>query len=71
MKCRFKGFVAHAKFDDTINTFHGSVVNSRAVITFEAESVAGLQKEFQESVEQYLAWCERDGLAPDRLPSSS
>ena len=41
--------------------FHGEVINLRDVITFEGESVAELWQAFQDSIEDYLAFCVEQG----------
>ena len=56
------------EFDETVNRLHGEVVNSGdyPIATFEATDVSALQREFQVSVDAYLASCEEDGVAPVR-----
>jgi len=34
-----KGYLAHTKFDDVVNGFHGEVGNVRDVITFQGKTV--------------------------------
>jgi predicted HicB family RNase H-like nuclease len=62
----YKGFMGKVEFDDEANIFHGEVVNTRDVITFQGESVAELKKAFHESVDDYLAFCKRRGEEPDK-----
>lgn len=45
----YKGYIALIEIDDDV--LHGSVVNTRDVITFEARNVGALRKEFEASVE--------------------
>ena len=51
--------------------FHGGVINSRHVITFEGESLGEAEKAFSESVDDYLAWCREDGKEPDKPHSGA
>lgn len=44
--------------------FSGSVINTRDVITFQGTSVKELEKEFKNSIDEYLAWCKEDGVEP-------
>ena len=62
----YKGYVATVEFDDSIDVFHGRVVNcgSYPVATFEAADARDLRGEFKRSIDEYLAWCEEDGVAP-------
>ncbi len=63
---KYKGYLAHVKFDDEANIFHGEVINTRDVITFQGQTVAELKKAFEDSVEDYLAFCSERGEEPDR-----
>lgn len=62
----YKGYVGKVEFDDEAGVFHGEVINTRDVITFQGESVVQLKRAFQESVEDYLAFCAARGEEPDK-----
>ncbi len=62
----YKGYIGRIEFDDEAGTFHGEVINTRDVITFQGKSVAELKKAFRESVEDYLAFCASRGEEPDK-----
>jgi predicted HicB family RNase H-like nuclease len=62
----YKGYIGKVEFDDEAGIFHGEVINTRDVITFQGESVAELKKAFHESVDDYLAFCRERGEAPDK-----
>ena len=51
-----------------LDLLHGRVVNAGPypIATFEALDVEGLKREFRISIEEYLAWCEEDGVEPRR-----
>nr|ADY58307.1 hypothetical protein Plabr_0680 [Rubinisphaera brasiliensis DSM 5305] len=53
----YRGYVGKAEFDDEADLFHGEVVNTRDVITFQGKSVDELRLAFHESVDNYLAFC--------------
>lgn len=61
-----KGYIGHAAFDDEAEIFHGEVLNTRDIITFQGDSVAQLKKAFVDSVEDYLAFCHENGEEPDK-----
>jgi predicted HicB family RNase H-like nuclease len=65
----YKGYVGKAEYDDEAETFYGEVIGLRDVVTFKGFSVKELQKSFKESIDDYLAFCERMGKAPD-VPAS-
>jgi predicted HicB family RNase H-like nuclease len=62
----YKGYLAQVKFDDEADIFHGEVVNTRDVITFQGKSVDELRQAFKESVEDYLEFCRERGEEPDK-----
>lgn len=61
----YKGYLARVEFDDEANIFHGEVINTRDVITFQGRSVEELREAFEESVEDYLEFCAERGEKPD------
>ena len=64
----YKGYVTAVEFDDSADILHGRVVNSGAypIATFEATDARELRREFERSIDEYLAWCEEDGVEPRR-----
>lgn len=64
----YKGYVAEVEFDDSAGVLHGRVANSGAypVAAFEATETGALRREFERSVDAYLAWCAEDGVEPKR-----
>lgn len=61
-----KGYIGHITFDDDAEIFHGEVVNTRDVITFQGDSVKSIKKAFVDSVEDYLAFCAERNEAPEK-----
>ena len=66
---KYKGYTGKAEYDDEAEIFHGEVIGLRDVVTFKGSSVKELQKSFRESIDEYLAFCERMNKAPD-IPAS-
>ncbi|MEI8374930.1 MAG: type II toxin-antitoxin system HicB family antitoxin [Planctomycetota bacterium] len=62
----YKGYVGKVEFDDEAGIFHGEVLDTRDVITFQGQSVAELKTAFHESIDDYLAFCEQRGEEPNR-----
>lgn len=62
----YKDYLGHVTFDEEAELFHGEVINTRDVITFQGESVKELKKAFKDSVDDYLAFCAERGEEPDR-----
>ena len=65
---QYKGYVATVEFDDSVGRLHGRVVNSGAypIATFEATDVDGIRREFERSIDEYLASCREDGVEPKK-----
>ncbi len=61
-----KGYMGHVEFDDEMEIFHGEVINTRDVITFQGSTVEEIKTAFIDSVEDYLAFCEERNEQPDR-----
>ena len=62
----YKGYLGHVGFDDDAEIFHGEVMNTRDVITFQGKSVTEIKKAFHDSVDDYLAFCEERNEEPDK-----
>ena len=62
----YKGYIGTVVYDDEAKIFHGEVVNTRDVITFQGKSVDQLEKAFRESINDYIQWCKKDGVEPEK-----
>ena len=62
----YKGYRASVTFDDEIEIFHGEVIDTRDVITFQGVSIEELKEAFRGSVDEYLKVCTEMGRSPDK-----
>jgi predicted HicB family RNase H-like nuclease len=62
----YKGYLGQVEFDSQAGLFHGEVINTRDVITFQGECVVELQLAFSDSVEDYLEFCAERGETPEK-----
>ncbi|WP_027360230.1 type II toxin-antitoxin system HicB family antitoxin [Desulforegula conservatrix] len=62
----YKGYIGVVDYDDKAKVFHGEIINTRDVITFQGKSVDEIEAAFHESIDDYLAWCEQDGINPEK-----
>lgn len=62
----YKGYIGKVEFDDEAEIFHGEIINTRDVITFQGKSVSELTKAFRDSIDDYLTFCEERGETPDK-----
>ena len=52
--------------DEEAGLFHGEVLNTRDVITFQGRSVRELKKAFADSVDDYIEFCAARGEDPEK-----
>jgi predicted HicB family RNase H-like nuclease len=62
----YKGYMGIVEYDDDARLFHGDVINTRDVITFQGTTVEEIEQAFKDSVDDYLAWCMEEGTEPER-----
>ena len=62
----YKGYHGSVSFDEDLEIFHGEVTDLRDVVTFQGRSVDELKNAFQESIDDYLEFCEERGEKPDK-----
>ena len=62
----YKGYKGRVEFDDEAMLLHGEVIGLRDVITFQGTSVDELEEAFQDSIDDYLEFCEERGQQPDK-----
>jgi predicted HicB family RNase H-like nuclease len=62
----YKGYMGIVEYDDDARLFHGDVINTRDVITFQGTTVEEIEQAFKDSVDDYLAWCREEGTEPER-----
>jgi predicted HicB family RNase H-like nuclease len=60
------GYVAVVTLDADADIFHGEVVNTRDVLTFQGRSPEELRQAFRDTLDDYFAWCRERGKTPDR-----
>jgi predicted HicB family RNase H-like nuclease len=62
----YKGYIGIVNYDEKAKLFHGEVINTRDVITFQGTSVKELENAFCDSVDDYLNWCADEGTKPEK-----
>ena len=62
----YKGYQATVELDEEAGIFHGEVINTRDVITFQGSSVRELKRAFEDSVDDYLEFCASRGEDPEK-----
>jgi predicted HicB family RNase H-like nuclease len=62
----YKGYLGTVEYDDQAKIFHGDIINTRDVITFQGTTVKEIERAFRDSIDDYLAWCKEDGVEPEK-----
>jgi predicted HicB family RNase H-like nuclease len=62
----YKGYLGTVEYDAEAKLFHGDIVNTRDVITFQGTTVEEIEKGFKDSIDSYLAWCKEEGADPEK-----
>ena len=62
----YKGYEALVSYDEDAELFHGEVVNTRDVLTFQGLSVGELKQALADTVEDYLTFCRERGEEPEK-----
>ena len=60
------GYVATVELDEEAGLFHGEVVNTRDVLTFQGRTLDELRTAFADTIGDYLDWCRERGKEPER-----
>jgi len=63
---QYKGYMGRIQIDEDAGIIFGQVVGLRDVITFQGETVEEARKAFEESVDEYLRFCEEKGQSPEK-----
>jgi len=62
----YRGYLGTVEYDAEAKIFHGDVINTRDVITFQGTTVDEIERAFKESVDDYIVWCESEGVEPEK-----
>lgn len=62
----YKGYLGSVAFSEKDNVFFGKIEGINGLVNFEGESVKELTDAFHEAVDDYLAYCEDEGIEPDK-----
>jgi len=65
----YKGYCGSVEYSSPDHCFYGKVLGIHALVTYEGTDVDSIEKEFRASVDEYLALCEEEGIAPEKTYS--
>ncbi|MEI7606645.1 MAG: type II toxin-antitoxin system HicB family antitoxin [Rhodospirillaceae bacterium] len=61
-----EGYVATIELDEEAGLFHGEVINTRDVLTFQGQTLDELRTAFADTIADYIEWCRERGKEPER-----
>ena len=61
-----EGYVVRVELDEEAGLFHGEVVNTRDVLTFQGRTIEELKTAFADTIADYAEWCRKRGKKPER-----
>ena len=62
----YKGYTGRVQYDDEAGIFHGELLDTRDVVTFQGTTVNEIEQAFRDSVDDYLDFCGERGERPDK-----
>jgi predicted HicB family RNase H-like nuclease len=62
----YKGYLGTVEYDTQAKIFHGDIINTRDVITFQGTTVEEIERAFRDSIDDYVAWCKEEGVEPEK-----
>jgi predicted HicB family RNase H-like nuclease len=60
------GYVTRVELDEEASIFHGEVVNTKDVLTFQGRTLDELRTAFADTIADYVDWCRERGKEPER-----
>ena len=64
----YKGYTGRVVFDDEADLFHGQLIGLRDVVTFQGRSTEEIRQAFENSVDDYLEFCNERSESPNAPP---
>ncbi|MDR1971852.1 MAG: type II toxin-antitoxin system HicB family antitoxin [Treponema sp.] len=62
----YKEYMGAVEYDPEAKIFHGDVINTRDIITFQGTTVEELERAFKDSIDDYITWCKEEGVEPEK-----
>jgi predicted HicB family RNase H-like nuclease len=62
----YKGYIGTVEYDPEAGIFHGDVINTRDVVTFQGTTVEEIERAFKDSIDDYITWCKEEGVEPEK-----
>ncbi|MDR0908264.1 MAG: type II toxin-antitoxin system HicB family antitoxin [Spirochaetaceae bacterium] len=62
----YRGYIGNVEFSEEDQVLHGKVIGIKPFISFEGDTVTALTEDFHNSVNEYIAFCKKNGKRPEK-----
>ena len=63
---RYKDFIGTVNFSAEDGVFYGKIEGIKSMVSFEGETVHDLEEDFKNAVDDYIEYCKRHEIAPQK-----
>lgn len=63
----YKGYYGKIEYSAEDKVIYGKIMGIHSLISFESESATDIETEFHNAVDDYLSYCEEEGIEPEKL----
>lgn len=62
----YKGYYGKIEYSAEDKVIYGKIMGIHSLISFESESATDIETEFHNAVDDYLLYCEEEGVEPEK-----
>lgn len=62
----YKGYYGKIEYSAEDKVIYGKIMGIHSLISFESESATDIETEFHNAVDDYLLYCEEEGIEPEK-----
>lgn len=62
----YKGYYGKIEYSAEDKVVYGKIMGIHSLISFESESATDIETEFHNAVDDYLSYCEEEGIEPEK-----
>lgn len=62
----YKGYYGKVEYSAEDKVIYGKIMGIHSLISFESESATDIETEFHNAVDDYLSYCEEEGIEPEK-----
>jgi predicted HicB family RNase H-like nuclease len=63
---KYKGYHGSVEYSAEDRCLHGKILGVRSCIIYEGKDVDSIERDFRESVDEYLNYCKQKGIMPEK-----